>query len=212
MGKYCDEKRGRRRDERGREERAEEERNCTARVSYRVITILGHFRPLHPLSSSPASSLPSTHPTLPPSATSSDIKLFIVHNGASSFVKSKKKEKYKWKKLAERTTLPARKRGASSNLSISLVGLFPWPPSVSVASFLFFLFFFLRRIRKHDRRTIDPKTLYGETRQRNAEYRRKFTFVMVRNKYLFDRTLFQLFIWIDIKAYRERMDGGERGS
>jgi len=60
--------------------------------------------------------------------------------------------------------------------------------------FLVFPFFFLQRIRKHDRRTIDPKTLYGETRQRNAEYRRKFTFVMVRNKYLFDRTLFQLFI------------------
>jgi hypothetical protein len=31
-------------------------------------------------------------------------------------------------------------------------------------------------------------------RQRNAEYRRKFTFVMARNKYLSGRTLFQLFI------------------
>lgn len=46
-----------------------------------------------PFSSSPASSLSPTHPILPPSATSSDIKLFIVHNGASSFVKSKKKKK-----------------------------------------------------------------------------------------------------------------------
>jgi len=136
MGKYCDEKRGRRRDERGREERAEEERNCTARVSYRVITILGHFRPLHPLSSSPASSLPSTHPTLPPSATSSDIKLFIVHNGASSFVKSKKKRNINgrnWRR--ERPCL--RGKGVLRQICRS-----PSPPSVSVASFLFFLFFF----------------------------------------------------------------------
>lgn len=63
----------------------------------------GTFTPSPPLSSSPASSLLSTHPILPPSATSSDIKLFIVHNGASSFVKSKKKKKkYKWKKPARR--------------------------------------------------------------------------------------------------------------
>ena len=95
MGKYCDEKRGRRRDARGRKERAEEERNCTARVSYRVITIPGHFHPPppppillsrrrtrayppHPPTSYPPLSLP-----LPTAAHDvfSDIKLFIVHNG-----------------------------------------------------------------------------------------------------------------------------------
>lgn len=57
----------------------------------------------------------------------------------------KKKKKYKWKKpAAERTTLPARKRGASSNLSISLVGLFP-PPSRPLSPpplSCFFPFFF----------------------------------------------------------------------
>lgn len=102
MGKYCDEKRGRRRDERGRTERAGEERNCTARVSYRVITILGHFYPLPPLSpphiTAPASLSPST-PT-----TSSDIKLFIVHNGASSFARNKKKKKEKRKEKLNRGT------------------------------------------------------------------------------------------------------------
>lgn len=54
----------------------------------------GTFTP--PPSPSPRHRLPPsppTHPILPPSATSSDIKLFIVHNGASSFVKSKKKKK-----------------------------------------------------------------------------------------------------------------------
>lgn len=190
-------KRGRRRDERGWAERAGEERNCTARVSYRVITILGHFHPSPPTLSI-TGFLPLTRLPLPPSATSSDIKLFIVHNGASSFVKSKKKkEKYKWKKPAERTTLPARKRGASSNLSISLVSVSSHCPRRFCLAFLspFLSFLFLiQRMRKHDRRAIDPKTLYSETRQRNAEYRLKFTFVMARNKYLFDRTLFQLFI------------------
>lgn len=109
-------KRGRRRDERGREERAEEERNCTARVSYRVITILGHFHPLPSLSPSPASPAlsPSHPPPLPSSATSSDIKLFIVHNGASSFVQSKKNKKKEYingrNRRRERTT-PSCLRG-----------------------------------------------------------------------------------------------------
>lgn len=143
MGKYCDEKRGRRRDERGREERAEEERNCTARVSYRVITILGHFHPL-PLSSSPASSLSPTHPILPPSATSSDIKLFIVHNGASSFVKSKKKKKYKWKKPARRRERPClRGKGVLRQIcrSPSSVSSPGRPLSPSLHSCFFFFFF-----------------------------------------------------------------------
>lgn len=197
MGKYCDEKRGRRRDERGREERAEEERNCTARVSYRVITILGHFHPLPPLF--PRHRLPPSHPPIYPSRRPRRLLTlnFLSCITALRLSSRVKKKKYKWKKPAERTIspLPARKRSASSNLSISLVASVSSPsrPLVLVASFLFF-FFFLQRTRKHDRSAIDPKTLYGETRQRNAEYRRKFTFVMACNKYLFDRTLFQLFI------------------
>ena len=167
------------------------------------------------LSSSPASSLPSAHPTLSPSATSSDIKLFIVHNGASSFVKSKKKKRnINGRNRRRERFLPClRGKGVLRQICRSPSSVSsPSRPLVPVASFLFFFFFFLQRTRKHDRRAIDPKTLYGETRQRNAEYRRKFTFVMACNKYLFDRTLFQLFIWIDIKAYRERMDGGRAGS
>lgn len=136
MGKYCDEKRGRRRDERGWKERAEEERNCTARVSYRVITILGHFHP----SSLPSPPPPPTAATLSQPATSSDIKLFIVHNGASSFVGSKKK--YKWKKLEERTT-PACGKGVlrqicrSSSRSSLFLAVSSHPSRCVFASFFF---------------------------------------------------------------------------
>lgn len=165
MGKYCDEKRGRRQDERGREERAEEERNCTARVSYRVITILGHFHP-SPLSIV-TGFLPfhPPRPTLSPSATSSDIKLFIVHNGASSFVKSKKKKKakyiYKWRKTGgerERPCLRAEKGCFVKFVDLPRRSL---PPAVPPPRrfFLVFPFFLLRRTWKHDRRAIDPKTL-----------------------------------------------------
>lgn len=52
--------------------------------------------------------------------------------------------------------------------------------------------FFLQQTRKHDRRDRSQDAL--RCRRRNAECRRKFTFVMARNKYLFGRTLFQLFI------------------
>ena len=119
MGKYCDEKRGRRRDERGRKERAEEERNCTARVSYRVITILGHFHPF-PLSPSPASSLSPTPSHRPRRLLTLNFLSCITALRLSSGVK-----KNKWKKQAERERPYLRKRGASSNLSISLVVRLP---------------------------------------------------------------------------------------
>lgn len=159
MGKYCDEKRGRRRDERGRKERAEEERNCTARVSYRVITILGHFHPF-PLS-------PSTG-FLPLSCPSHRPRRLLTLNFLSCITALRlssgvKKKIYKWKKPAERERPYLRKRGASSNLSISLVVRLPTVVLRLLHPRCFF--FLLQRTRKHDRRAIDPKTLYGSETQ-----------------------------------------------
>lgn len=98
----------------------------------------------------PSRSTPSVRPSRRPSATSSDIKLFIVHNGASSFVKSKKKkEKYKWKKpvvaaAAERTTPRLRGKGVLRQIcrSPSSSVFFPLAALCTPAalSLLFFLF------------------------------------------------------------------------
>lgn len=158
----------------------------------------GTFTP----SPSPRHRLPPSHPPIQPSRRPRRLLTLnflscITALRLSSRVK-KKKEKYKWKKPARRRERPCP-RGKEVLRQICRsppVGLFPLVTLCARRFFLVFLFFpfFLQRTRKHDRRAIDPKTLYGETRQRNAEYRRKFTFVMACNKYLFDRTLFQLFI------------------
>lgn len=143
MGKYCDEKRGRRRDERGWEERAEEERNCTARVSYRVITILGHFHPLPPLSSSPTFTLPST-----PSPSSPRRLLTLNFLSCITALRLSSRVKKKGRNINGRN-----RRGGENDPASAEKGCFvkfvdlprrspsPWPPSVPVASLSCFSFF-----------------------------------------------------------------------
>lgn len=102
----------------------------------------------------PSRSTPSVRPSRRPSATSSDIKLFIVHNGASSFVKSKKKKRNingrnRWWRRRRRERPPAA--CAEKGCFVKFVDLprrrssFPWPPSVPRPLFLSFFFYFSER-------------------------------------------------------------------
>lgn len=166
MGKYCDEKKRKtsRRAGAGGKGRRRKKLHCPGFIS-------SHYDPraLSPpplplsITGFPPPSLPLTrHPFhRPRRLLTLNFLSCITALRLSSKVEKKKIKKgiYKWKKPAERENDPllsARKRGASSNLSISLVCLAPWPLSPAVATF------FLRRTRKHDKRAIDPKTLYGE--------------------------------------------------
>lgn len=78
---------------------------------------------------------------------------------------------------AERTTLPARKRGASSNLSISLVG-HPPPAALCLRRFfLVFLFFFIANAEAWQARDRSQDAL-----RRNAAAKRGIpTEIYIRN-------------------------------
>jgi hypothetical protein len=108
MGKYCDEKK---RKTPGNERGRAEEKKEIALPGFHIESLRssGTFTPLVPSrpllflhhrlpTGHPPSSTNPPNPPLPiqlssASAMSSDIKLFIVHNGASSFVRRRKRER-----------------------------------------------------------------------------------------------------------------------